>query len=313
MSAPSIGVDVGGSHVRTAVVSADGGLQHRRRLATPRGDGEAVVAAVVEACSDYPPQLPLGIAVAGLITRDGEVLTSPNVGIAALALRRRVAEATGRDVVVANDATLAALGEQRRGVGHGVDDLVLITVGTGVGGGIVIGGRPHDGATGFAGELGHLVVEVGGRRCACGRAGCLEAYASGTAIAAEARRRLSATASTSRLREVAAPRTEDVLDAAEAGDRLARDVLEDAGRWLGYAAAGVANLLDPQLLVLGGGAGAAAHAWLLPPASEVLATHLLGVPDRDPPGFVVAGLGDDAGVIGAAILATEAFTGQEPR
>jgi glucokinase len=313
VSAPSIGVDVGGSHVRAAVVSADGELQHRRRLATPRGDGEALVDAVVQACAGYPPELPLGIAVAGLISRDGEVLSSVNVGIAALPLRRRVAAATGRAVVVANDATLAALGEQRRGVGQAVDDLVLITVGTGVGGGIVIGGRPHGGANGFAGEVGHLVVEVGGRRCPCGRDGCLEAYASGTAIATEARRRLRSTATDSSLRGLVEPRAEDVLGAADAGDRLARGVLEDAGRWLGYAAAGVANLLDPHLLVLGGGAGTAAHAWLLPPASQVLAAHLLGVPDRDPPGFVVAALGDDAGVIGAAILASEATTGQEPR
>lgn len=311
----AVGIDVGGTWLRAARMDGHGRLSTPRRVPAPHGDPDALIAAIADLAASCAPQGPVGVGVAGLVDRDGHLVVSPNLAIQDVPLARRLAEAAGRPFVVANDASVAALAEQRLGAAADARDVVLCTVGTGVGGGVVLGGRLHLGRSGFAGEIGHIVVERGGRRCACGDQGCLEAYASATAIADEAARRLASGTrpvagdpdGTDRavLAPGATPRAEEVLAAAENGDELAQDVLREAGAWLGMAVAGLVNLLDPDVVVLGGGAGAAMADRLLPPAREALDAQVLGAPERAVPPFVRAFLGDDAGMLGAALLAGE--------
>lgn len=297
-----LGIDVGGTWIRSGLVDAHGAIHERRRIPTPRGGADALVEALAEVVLSSG-DTEVGLGIAGLVSADGEVITSPNLPIDGCALADRLAAATSRDVAIGNDASVAALAEQRFGAGRSVDDLVLITVGTGVGGGVVVGGVLHLGANGFAGEIGHLRVEPGGRRCGCGGHGCLEAYASGSAIARAVGARTTHGDEATTLNAVGDPSTEDVLAAASEGDAVARQILEEAGGWLGVAAALITNLLDPELILLGGGAGTAAAPWLFPAARPVLGRDILGGERRGAPRLDVAVLGDDAGVIGAACLA----------
>ena len=299
----AVGVDVGGTHLRAAVVGPRGaeGDVHRGRSRTT--DAATLVADVAAAADAVDPtgRLPLGVGMAGLITRDGRFVYGPNVGVTDLPLAAALAERTGRRVAVVNDATAAAVAEHRLGAGVGSDDLVVLTLGTGVGGGIVVGGRPLMGAHGFAAELGHLVVADGGRPAPSGIAGTLEGYASGEAVARAAAEAAAGGASGAR-----AVGAEGVVAAATAGEAWAAAVLADAGRWLGVAVASLVNVLDPAVVLVGGGFGAAAAPWLLPAARSALASRVLGGPRRPVPPLLPAALGDDAGLLGAALLALDA-------
>lgn len=312
MSEPiAIGVDIGGTQLRAATVDADGHILDRRRHPTPAGDASELVTVLRSVASDLDAagQLPIGVGIAGLVTAEGVVRYGPNIGVRDLPLAAALAGMSAGGVVVVNDASAATFGEQRFGAGRGASDLLLFTVGTGVGGGVVVAGQLVLGRGGFAGELGHLIVAEGGRPCPCGNLGCIEAYASGSAIGAMAREALADPAVDSSLREVEDPVGKDVTAAAEAGDRLASRVLEDAGRWLGVAAASLVNVLDPQLVLVGGGAATATAPWLLPAARDSLADHLVGADWREPPPIELATLGDDAGVVGSALLAAERAPG----
>jgi glucokinase len=241
------------------------------------------------------------------VTADGTVRYGPNIGIRDLPLAARLRERTGAEVVVANDASVAALGEQRVGAGRDHRDLVMVTLGTGVGGGVVVAGRLVTGSGGFAGELGHVIVAEGGRPCPCGNRGCIEAYASGSAIGAMARDRLVDPTTVTSLRELDQVLGPDVTAAARAGDEVAVEVLTEAGTWLGVALASAVNILDPEAILLGGGAAEAAGPWMLPAARTSLASHLVGSRFRTAPPVRLAELGDDAGVVGAAMLAIDTF------
>lgn len=312
MSEPiAIGVDIGGTQLRAATVDAAGHILDRRRAATPAADAGQLVTVLRSVVSDLDAdgRLPIGVGIAGLVTGEGVVRYGPNIGIRDLPLAAALAGVNDSGVVVLNDASAATFGEQRFGAGRGATDLLLFTVGTGVGGGVVVGGQLVLGRGGFGGELGHIIVEEGGRRCPCGNLGCIEAYASGSAIGAMAREALADPAEASSLRDVSDPVGKDVTAAAEAGDRLAARVLEDAGRWLGVATASLVNTLDPELVLVGGGAAAATAPWLLPAARDSLAAHLIGADWREPPSIELATLGDDAGVVGSALLAAERAPG----
>lgn len=178
--ATAIGIDVGGTHLRAAVVAADGRVGPVLREPTPAHEPEHLVTHLRDVIARLDSSLPVGIGFAGLISRDGVVAYGPNVDVRDL----RLGDLLGATVL--NDATAAALGEARFGAGEGADDLVMVTLGTGVGGGAIIDGRPLLGARGFAGEFGHVIVEDGGVTCGCGTRGCLEAYASGSALQAAA-------------------------------------------------------------------------------------------------------------------------------
>ncbi len=309
MARHGIGIDIGGTQLRAALVTAAGGIVERDRRPTPADDPTTLLdslAHLIEALRvQAGEQLPVGIGMAGLVTAAGEVRYGPNIGVRDLPLAATLTERVGGHIVVANDASVAALGEQRAGAGAGVPDLVLVTLGTGVGGGLVVGGRLVTGVSGFAGEVGHVVVSEHGRPCPCGNRGCLEAYASGTAIGALARDRLVDPNVVTALRDHDHVGGKQVTAAAHAGDRIAREVLEEAGSWLGVAIASLVNVLDPNLILLGGGAAAAAEPWMLDAARRTMAAHLVGSAWRQPPGVELAVLGDDAGVVGAGLLALE--------
>lgn len=312
MGGHGIGIDIGGTQLRAALVTPDGSIVQRDRRPTPADDPTNLLRSLAELVAGLREQvgeeLPVGIGMAGLVTGDGEVRYGPNIAVRDLPLAAKLRESVGGHVVVANDASAAALGEQRAGAGAGVGDLILATLGTGVGGGLVVGGRLLTGASGFAGEVGHVVVSEHGRPCPCGNRGCLEAYASGTAIGALARDRLVDPNTVTSLRDLEYVGGKEVTAAARSGDRIAREVLEEAGSWLGVALASLVNVLDPELILLGGGAAAAADPWMLDAARRTMAAHLLGSAWREPPPVKLAVLGDDAGVVGAGLLALDGGT-----
>ena len=309
MNDHGLGVDIGGTQLRAAVVDATGRVVTQERLATPAEDPASLVGTLRELIgavwASQGAPIPTGIGIAGLVTESGAVRYGPNIGVRDLDLSRILAAELGTEILVANDATVAAWGEYRAGAGAGYADLVLVTLGTGVGGGVVVGGRVLTGSGGFAGELGHVIVDEGGRPCPCGNRGCVEAYASGSAIGALARDRLVDPTTVTSLRELEAVAGPEVTTAARAGDQVAIEVLEEAGRWLGVALASLVNVLDPGVVLLGGGAAAAAGPWLLPPARATMAERLVGSAWRDAPPVELAALGDDAGVVGAGLLALD--------
>lgn len=307
----ALGIDIGGTRLRAAVVAADGTILERNSRPTPAAEASAVLERLGELIADHPG-LPVGVGIAGLVDPDGTVRYGPNIGIRDLPLAAELSASSGAEVSVANDASVAALAEQRVGAARGLADVVLVTVGTGVGGGVVSNGSLLLGASGFAGEIGHLIVEEGGRRCPCGNRGCIEAYASGTAIGLMARERLVDQGIDTVLRDHEAPSGVDVSAAAADGDRLAVSVLEEAGGWLGVALASLVNVLDPAIVLLGGGAAQSIGPYALPPARRAMAERLVGSAWRQPPPLEVAVLGDDAGVVGAALLAGDRAAAPAP-
>jgi glucokinase len=307
MAAPvAVGVDVGGTNVRVATVAADGTVHETNRSGTPFGDPEALVDRIVGLLRGLGAgQLPVGVGIAGTVDRDGRVRYAANVGLQDAPVQQLLEDALGHEVVVRNDATVALWGERCAGAARGADDAVLLTLGTGVGGGLVVGGQLVGGTSGLATELGHVTVLSGGRECPCGNLGCLEAYTSGTAIGRRGAARLPTWDRETLLAGAERVTGAAVVDAAGRGDELAIEVVEEAGTWLGVGIATLVNALDPEVVVIGGGAGEAAFDLLLPAARTALRAHVFGLSRRTLPRVQVAELGDSAGVVGAALLATE--------
>lgn len=303
--AVAIGVDVGGTKLVAAVLDAEGRVLERHRRQTPARDADRLVDELEALAAGLSADLPVGIGIAGLVTHDGVVRYGPNISVHDLDLASVLRQRRGRPVVVVNDASAATLGEQRVGAGRGHRDVLMLTLGTGVGGGVVVGGRLVAGANGFGGELGHVIVEDGGRPCPCGNHGCLEAYAAGSALGRRAGELLAETPRPSRLREADELTGKAVTLAARDGDELAREIVVDAGRWLGVALASLTNALDPEVVLLGGGAAAETATWLLPEARASMATRIIGHTWRAPPPLELAALGDDAGMVGAGLLAAD--------
>lgn len=312
----SIGIDIGGTKIAGGLVDESGRIVHKERVATPATDPHNIVVAVgglIQRLAQRSPQ-PLtgaGVASAGYVDKIGStVLFAPNLAWRDEPLKARLAAFTDLPVLIENDANAAAFGEFRHGAGRHIDDMIMVTVGTGVGGGIVIGGRLLRGAFGLAGEIGHMRVVPGGTRCGCGNRGCLEAYGSGTALVREAREMvISGSAYAARLAELCGgdPSTligAQVTQAAQEGDPASQELLAELGRWIGEACASLAALFDPELFVIGGGVADAGDL-LLEPIHAGFAAQLTGRGYRPEAHFVKAELGNDAGVIGAAALAAE--------
>jgi glucokinase len=313
----AIGIDIGGTKLAGAAVDETGRILARKELPSSARNEVTIVSGVAKLVDELKAIAPraesVGIGCAGLIDdRAGVVVTSPNLPLKNIGIRDMLSARVDLPVVLENDANVAALGEALVGAGKEMSPVLCVTVGTGIGGGIVIGGRLVRGVNGFAGEVGHMVVQPEGPDCACGSKGCLEAMASGNAIGRMARERISepgAEAVRSRS-EGGSPVTGAMVGALAAdGDPFACSVVEEAGRWLGLGLANLANLLDPEVIVVGGGAGSGTAALLLPAASDALSRGLLGQGHRRPPGVVSAALGNDAGAIGAALLALGFGTG----
>lgn len=306
----SIGVDVGGTKIAAALVDDAGSCLHQVEVASSPADPDAMLASMVEVIDelDASRAAPVGVAVAGYLDRARAVMRfSPNISWRNLPLRARLEDRLGRAVRLENDANAAAYGELRHGAGRGCDDLLVVTLGTGVGGGVVVGGALVAGGTGIGGEVGHLTVNPGGRTCGCGLEGCLEAYASGTALERSGRvavseQRPGAEALTERCAGDGGQLTSrDIVALAIDGDELAGTLVSDVGRWLGRGLASMSAVLDPQRIVVGGGLAEVGDLVLDPTRETYAAIQHEG--HRSTVEIAVAELGNDAGMIGAAALA----------
>jgi glucokinase len=306
----AVAVDLGGTRFRVALCDARGALRARHTYPTESARGpdrilEHIASAIRTVLAAAPADAEVaGIGVAAPGPLDpwrGLIYQAPNLpGWENLPLAERLAALTGYPVRVGNDANLAALGEHRFGAGRGVAHLVYVTVSTGVGGGIIVNNELWLGARGAAGEIGHTVIERYGPPCSCGNRGCVEALASGTAIARRAAAALAA-GRPSRLGAAGTqPSAEAVARAAADGDALAIEILEEAARALAVGLVNLLHLCDPQLIVIGGGVARAGEHWWRALRDEV-ARRALPV-YRQELRLVPAALGDDAGLVGAAAM-----------
>jgi glucokinase len=311
----TVGIDVGGTKVLGGVVDATGRVLDRQRRETPGKSAKAVEDTIVELVSAFREDHEVGavgIGAAGFV--DGTravVLFSPHLAWRNEPLRDAVMSRLRLPVVVDNDANTAAIAECAYGAAVGQRQVICITLGTGIGGALVLDGRVYRGANGMAGEFGHMQVVPDGRRCECGNRGCWEQYASGNALVREAREMILRDSPISHgLRErvggdVNALTGQLISQAANDGDPTARELMTDVGTWLGTGLAGLTAGLDPSCLVIGGGVSDAGEL-LLAPARASFARSLPGRGFRTEPPVVQAALGADAGFIGAAVMARTA-------
>jgi len=307
----TIGIDIGGTKVAAGVVDEEGNVLARARRRTPSRDPEHLVDVVSEIVRQLLSEhdiAAVGVGAAGFVDADRKtVLFAPNLAWRDTPLRDEIAARIDLPVVVENDANAAAWGEYRYGAGEQHPHVVVLTIGTGIGAGLIINGGLYRGGFGIAGEPGHVRVVPGGRQCGCGNLGCWEQYCSGTALVRAAQ-------------EIATERPDDarrllemsegvdaidgpvVTRAAQEGDAAAVDCFQEIGRWLGQGIADLAAVLDPGRFVIGGGVSDAGDL-LLKPARETYAAALTGRGHRPAAEIVAARLGAEAGLIGAADLA----------
>jgi glucokinase len=303
-----IGIDVGGTKMNAAFVHEDGRIEGPLTRKTKQGSQEEFLAeldGLIEEVHDGRAAA-LGLGLPSTIDqRAGRVVASVNIPCVDLDIRARMTERFGIPVAVDNDANAAAIAEWKVGAGRGVDNMVMLTLGTGIGGGLILDGKPWLGR-GAAGEIGHMVVKRGGARCTCGRRGCMEAYAGRLAMELKARREVERGAKTDLFR-IMEERGRDRLTsgvwerALEHGDHLATQLIDRAVKYLGAGIASAVNLLDPEAVIIGGGLGVRFGEKYVQRIATRMHPHLF-VPDR-PPVMHVAELGDLGGAIGAALLA----------
>jgi glucokinase len=308
----TIGVDIGGTKIASGVVDERGTVVEKVRRDTPAQNTDAIEDAIIDAVQELRSRhdvTAVGVGAAGFVdAKRSTVLFAPNLAWRDEPMRSDLETALGLTVVVENDANAAAWGEFCFGAGEDVDDLVLVTVGTGVGGGLVLDNALYRGAFGVAAEIGHMRVVPGGRRCTCGNLGCWEQYASGTALVRDAHEAVvSRPADASFLLDLAGGDVEAitgnmVTEAARAGDKLAVELLAEVGRWLGEGIASLAAVLDPAVVVIGGGVSEAG-ALVIDPAREAFRINLTARGFRPELELRLATLGNEAGLIGAADLA----------
>ena len=308
----SCGVDVGGTKILGGVVDHDGNIIEDHRVESPAKSPEAIEAAIVEVVQELKTKHPIecvGIGAAGYIDKGrSTVLFAPNIAWRDVPLKERLEKVLELPVVIENDANAAAWGEFEYGAGAEVDNMMLVTVGTGVGGGLVLEGELYRGAFGVGAEIGHMRVVPNGHLCGCGNRGCWEQYASGSALVRNVR---AAARGGSLLAREVLDRAEGDLDkikgpliteAARDGDAFAIEALTDLGIWLGEGIASIAAVLDPAVVAVGGGV-AEAEDLLLGPARRAFEAQLTGRGHRPMLDIRKATLGNEAGLIGAADLA----------
>ncbi|MCL6553583.1 MAG: ROK family protein [Firmicutes bacterium] len=314
MSERYLGVDLGGTKILVGLVDERGRVVVRQRVPTPVGGPQAVVAVIVDSvralCRRAGQEMGavrgLGVGAPGPMDPvSGVVFEPPNLpGWRDVPLGSLLSAEVGLPVFVENDANAAALAERWAGAGVGVDDLVYVTVSTGIGGGLILGGRLYHGAAGTAGEVGHMVIEPGGPRCNCGRLGCLEALASGPSIAREARAAVAAGRPT--VLAAIAPQALDAAAVARAaldGDPVAREIYARAATALGIGITNLVNLLSPAMVILGGGVTRAGEL-IFAPVRRIVRQEAFERPGSAVQ-IVPAALGEDVGAIGAAAVARE--------
>ncbi len=304
-----IGVDLGGTNLRTALISPAGDILHKLKEATEARQGHAsVVAKLVEhirrqqevARQDGGTVVAVGVGAPGVIhAHRGVVVKSPNFpDWDNLPLKAELEAATDIPVFIENDANVAALGEQWRGAAQGVSSMIFLTLGTGVGGGIVLNGKIWQGADGMAGEVGHMTIVPDGRKCGCGNRGCLEMYASSRGIVLSYQEKLAEPSSSA-----SAPSTTSaqIYQAARSNDPLAVRVMEEMGRYLGIGIANLINIFNPEMVVVGGGVKDAWPLFIDATRDEIRKRAFAYLAERTQ--IVPSVLGDEAGMLGAAAVA----------
>lgn len=285
------GIDVGGTKCLGIVIDGDANVTSEhdivRQVRYPTPHASELVDALVAIAHELGDVNSLGVGVPGLITLDGVMRASPNIpGSVDVAVGPELSQRLGRRVCVDNDGNLAALAEWRYGAGLGAQNMWMVTLGTGIGGGYVVNGVVQRGVNGFAGEIGHIVVNPDGPRCTCGRKGCWEVYASGRGLKMLA----------------SGEPGESVIARARQGDADAVTVLEAYARWVAIGLSNLTNTSDPDVIVIGGGVSEAADV-LMPMIQRWFVETLYSPEQRTHPQLRVAQLGEHAGAIGAALLA----------
>ena len=302
------GVDIGGTTVKIGLFTTEGELLEKWEIKTrTENHGEAILPDVAESLQNKMQEKNIrksevdgiGIGIPAPVMEDGVVQKTANLGWGYKEVTREMKELTGLPVAAGNDANMAALGEMWLGAGKGQKNMIMVTLGTGVGGGIIVNGKPLAGSHGAGGEIGHFCVnEEETETCGCGNTGCLEQYASATGISRLARRRLERDDSPSSLRgsEISA---KAVFDALKEGDAVAKEIVEEFGSYLGHALAAIAVITDPSVIVIGGGVSKAGG--ILLEYVEKYFHEKVFFANQDTR-FVLAQLGNDAGICGAAKL-----------
>lgn len=305
------GIDVGGTTVKIGLFTTEAKLIDSMEIPTRKEDDgshilpdicSAIDAKLVEKQITRDDLLGIGIGIPGPITKDGTVLNCVNLGWGIFNVEEKLSQMLGGVKVKAgNDANVAALGETWQGGGRGFEDLVLITLGTGVGGGVIIGGKIIAGSNGAAGEIGHIPAVFGddAETCGCGKKGCLETVGSATGIVREAKKLLAKSEEDSVLRGMEEFTCKDIFDAAKDGDKLSMEVVDKLAYYLGNAIAGIAAVTNPQVIVIGGGVSKAGKFLLDKIEENFLANAFHATKNAK---FALATLGNDAGMYGAAAL-----------
>ena len=309
----TIGVDVGGTKVLGGVVNQDGAVLKTARRDTPREGGAALTQAIADVAKELMVDFSVdsvGVSAAGFVSSDRKtMLATPNIaGWNGLDLDSQLTQLIGLPVVIENDANAAAWGEARFGAGRGKEHMLMLTVGTGIGGGIVVNGDLYRGAFGIAAEIGHIRVIPDGHLCGCGARGCFEQYASGNALMRHAREAIAASPDIARNLLSRGDGTidgltgKDITDAAREGDSVALAAFNTTAQWLGAGIASLSVVLDPQCVVIGGGVIDAGDI-LLEPTRAALIRYMPFAGKHPYPEIIAAELGNDAGLVGVADLA----------
>lgn len=314
----AIGLDIGGTKVAAGVVGQDGKLSHVSHIATPGSDTFAdrlalILDVVGRLRNQHPEAAAIGVGATGTVDwKRGHIDWAINVGYRDLPLASILTRETGLPAVVDNDANAAAWAEARVGVGRGHENLAVLTIGTGIGAGLVLDGRMYRGNSGVAGEVGHIVVNPHGPQCGCGLTGCLETMASGRALGRLGREAAAKDVDGALAILAGGPERvtgEAVSAAALAGDQVAQSLFCEIGNWLGIGIATLVTLLDVELVAIGGGLIAVGEL-LLSPVRSSYADYVFSTPTRQPPPIVSALFAGEAGIIGAGLLALDDVFGE---
>ena len=303
------GIDIGGTTVKLGLFTEEGNLVDKWEITTRKEEsGRYILSDVAKSIESKIEErnlskdqiVGIGVGVPGPVTADGTVIQCVNLGWEIVNVANEVKALTGFQAKVGNDANVAALGEMWQGGGKGYNSIVLVTLGTGVGGGVIVDGQILTGSNGAAGEIGHLLVNYEEKdKCGCGKTGCLEQFASATGIVKEAKRLLSKSTEPSKLREYEQLSAKNIFDCAKENDKLALELVDQLGRYLGIALSHVAAVVDPQAFVIGGGVSKAGS--ILTDAVKKYYNQyvMLALKNQE---FNLAELGNDAGIFGCARL-----------
>ena len=301
------GIDIGGTTIKCGLFTEQGNCIDKWEIVTRKEDGgdkvpqdvaDTILAKMVERDLEKDNIVGVGIGVPGPITEDGTVLKCANLGWGIFNVNERMSRLTGLKVVTGNDANVAALGEMWMGGGKGYHNVVMVTLGTGVGGGVIVNGKIVAGSNGGGGEIGHITIQPDEEdTCGCGGHGHLEQYASATGIVRMAKKRLLKEEETTSLRDLTEITAKDIFDHAKAGDPVANELVEDLGKYLGLALSHVAAAVDPQVFVIGGGVSSAGTILIDVIEKYYNKNILFALANKE---FHLAELGNDAGIYGCA-------------